>query len=437
VEHHTCHAASAYFGSGSHSGTVLLTCDGEGDGVCATVGVGKGKEIERLAETPSDNSLGNLYSRVTFLLGMKPLDHEYKVMGLAPYADRSGVDESFEILRQFVRRSRKHPLQFENTRKVPSQFYYDILSRELANHRFDWIAGAIQKLTEELMLEWAKVAIETTGLSKIACSGGVFMNVKTNMRLMEDLDHSGLVIFPSCGDESAAIGAAYFVASQGSSDRISPIGPLYLGPEYGEEDVKKTLDKTELTQGYRIEQYSDIEGMIGELLAKGAVVARMKGRMEWGARALGNRSILANPSNLDVVRKINRMIKMRDFWMPFAPTLMDSSQGRYLLNPKSQPAPYMILAFRTVEESRRQITAALHQYDFTARPQILEESWNPDYYRILRLFEEKTGIGGVLNTSFNLHGEPIVCSVEDAIDTMRRSELENLTLGDYLITKRR
>ncbi len=157
--------------------------------------------------------------------------------------------------------------------------------------------------------------------------------------------------------------------------------------------------------------------------------------MEWGARALGNRSIIANPSNLDVVRTINRMIKMRDFWMPFAPTLMEDYQEYYLVNNKNVPSPYMVLAFNTKVERRKEIISGLHQYDFTARPQILQADWNKDYYRILKQFHEATGIGGVLNTSFNLHGEPIVCSPKDAIDTMTRSGLDHLAVGDYLITR--
>jgi carbamoyltransferase len=433
VDHHTCHAAAAYFGSGMRNGTLVLTCDGEGDGICATVGVGKGRSVERVVATSSENSLGNLYSRVTFLLGMKPLDHEYKVMGLAPYADSTGADKSYRILQTFLGRSGLH---FVNRRGIPSQFFYHVLAEELATHRFDWIAGAIQRLTEELLLGWARAAVEATGRSQIACSGGVFMNVKANMRLVNELEHSGIFIFPSSGDESVPIGAAYYVAAQESSDTIKPIHDLYLGPEFSDEEIKAAIQSDGLKGSFEAEHYSDIESKVSELLVKDAIVARLKARMEWGARALGNRSIMANPSKLDVVRSINQIIKMRDFWMPFAPTLIQDHQNEYLVNDKNVPSAYMILAFNTRADRRNEIVAAIHQYDFTARPQILEEDWNSDYYRILKQFHEATGIGGVLNTSFNLHGEPIVCSPEDAVDTMMRSGLDHLAVGDYLITRK-
>lgn len=432
VDHHTCHAAAAYFGSGMRDGTLVLTCDGEGDGICATVGVGKGRDVVRVLATPSENSLGNLYSRVTFLLGMKPLDHEYKVMGLAPYADSTGAEKSYQVLRTFLDRS---GLQFVNRKRIPSQFFYHPLTEELATHRFDWIAGAIQRLTEELLLGWVGAAMEATGRKQIACSGGVFMNVKANMRLVEELEHLGIFIFPSSGDESVPIGAAYHVAAQESSDPIEPLRDLYLGPEFSNEEIKTAIQSDGLNGSFKAEHYNDIESKVSELLVEGAVVARLKGRMEWGARALGNRSIMTNPSNLDVVRTINQMIKMRDFWMPFAPTLMEDHQNEYLDNDKNVQSAYMILAFNTRANRRKEIIAALHQYDFTARPQILEEDWNNDYYRILKQFHQTTGIGGILNTSFNLHGEPIVCSPKDALDTMMRSGLNHLAVGDYLIAR--
>jgi carbamoyltransferase len=432
IDHHSCHAATAYFGSGMRNGTLVLTCDGEGDGLCATVGIGKGREVERISSTPSESSLGNLYSAVTFLLGMKPLDHEYKVMGLAPYADATGAERSYQKLRGFIDRS---GLQFLNQKGVPSQFFYKALVNELLTHRFDWIAGAIQRITEELLMGWTGAAIEMTGLRDVACSGGVFMNVKANMRLVQELDHSSMFIFPSSGDESVAIGAAYHVVAHESSDHIEPIRDLYLGPEFDDETIKATIENEGLKEHCKVEHYQDIEGRIAELLVAGAVVARLSGRMEWGARALGNRSIITNPSNLDSVMTINQMIKMRDFWMPFAPTLMETCQKNYLVNEAHTTSPYMMLAFNTRKERRKEIIAALHQYDFTVRPQILEESWNGSYYRILKLFHDTTGIGGVLNTSFNLHGEPIVCSPNDAVSTMMRSGLDHLSIGPYLIVK--
>jgi len=165
-------------------------------------------------------------------------------------------------------------------------------------------------------------------------------------------------------------------------------------------------------------------------------VARCAGRMEFGARALGNRSILANPSDHRVVPLINRMIKNRDFWMPFAPTILAERAGDYLFNPKGLASPYMMLAMPTRAEARDLLTAAIHPHDGTARPQILERTWNPEYYAVIGEFERRTGIGAVLNTSFNLHGEPIVCSAADAVDTFERSGLPHLAIGHWLISKK-
>jgi len=180
----------------------------------------------------------------------------------------------------------------------------------------------------------------------------------------------------------------------------------------------------------------DIDGYVGERVARGDVVARFSGRCEWGARALGNRSILADARNRDVVMKINEAVKNRDFWMPFAPSIMKERAEDYIVNPRRFPAPYMIVSFDTTEKGREALRAALHQYDFTARPQVVEKSWNPGYHRVMKNFEDETGEGGFLNTSFNLHGYPIVCSPQDAIRTLEVTGLENLALGDWFISKK-
>jgi carbamoyltransferase len=174
---------------------------------------------------------------------------------------------------------------------------------------------------------------------------------------------------------------------------------------------------------------------VAELLVSDGVVARCAGRMEFGARALGNRSILANPTDHRVVGLINRMIKNRDFWMPFAPTVLAERADDYLLNPKGLASPYMMLAMETRPAARDALTAALHPHDATARPQILEQAWNPEYHALIRAFEGRTGVGAVLNTSFNLHGEPIVCTAADAVDTFERSGLQHLAVGHWLISK--
>jgi len=192
----------------------------------------------------------------------------------------------------------------------------------------------------------------------------------------------------------------------------------------------------DLAARYRVTEHERIEEKIAELLVSDGVVARCAGRMEFGARALGNRSILANPSDRRVVDVINRMIKARDFWMPFAPSVLREREADYLVNPKGLASPYMMLAFPTNPKRRDEIVAAVHPHDGTARAHIVDEAWNPGYHRVIREFERRTGIGAVLNTSFNLHGEPLVGSHADAVDTFERSGLPHLALDRWLISKK-
>jgi carbamoyltransferase len=204
---------------------------------------------------------------------------------------------------------------------------------------------------------------------------------------------------------------------------------VFYGPAFTNDEIKEILKKTEWI--HRAEYYNDIDPVIGELVAKGKIVARFSGRLEWGPRALGNRSILADARDYKTVWKVNFQIKHRDFWMPFAPTILEERMGEYLVN--ARPARYMILAFDTTEK-RDEIIAAVHPGDFTCRPQTLNE-WNPGYRKVLETFQEVTGVGGILNTSFNLHGYPIVCTVEQAIHTFEKSALDALAIGKYLIER--
>jgi carbamoyltransferase len=250
-----------------------------------------------------------------------------------------------------------------------------------------------------------------------------------------------LFAFPSCGDESNAVGAAYLgyleeCRRRGEVPAPAPFGPAYLGPDITDAEVEAVIRERRLEGRYKIAACERIEERIAELLVTDGVVARCAGRMEFGARALGNRSILANPSDPRVVGVINRMIKNRDFWMPFAPTVLAERAQDYLVNPKGLASPYMMLAMPSRPEARDALAAALHPHDGTARPQILERAWNPAYHALIREFERRTGIGAVLNTSFNLHGEPIVCTADDAVDTFERSGLPHLAVGNWLISKK-
>jgi carbamoyltransferase len=434
ADHHMAHAAAAYYGLANFDDDILiLTNDGAGDGMCATVNIGRRGKIARIATVPESESIGNIYAMVTFIMGMVPLEHEYKLMGMAPYANEEHARPIYEKLRALMEFDKKNPMLWHRVGDCPETYFsYNYLSKLLELKRFDLICAGLQRFTEDMLATWAKNCIEKTGIRKLALSGGVFMNVKANKVIMELPEVESLFVFPSCGDETNAMGAAYWVYSQNADSKtIKPLDGLYLGRSFDDEAIRKALPKT---NNCRWEYFEDIEAETARLLADGQVVARCKGRSEFGARALGNRSILADPTKTHVIREINDMIKSRDFWMPFAPSMLPEASKEYLVNKKNIEAPYMIMAFDTTER-RSDLPAALHPYDLTARPQVVTREMNPDYYRLIDEFRRRTGRGAVLNTSFNLHGYPIVDSPEDALDVLERSGLRCLALGNYLVRK--
>jgi carbamoyltransferase len=437
LEHHCCHAAAAYFGWGKTDEKVLvITCDGSGDGVCASVNVGYKGKIERLAEVEQTHSIGRLYANVTFLLGMVPLEHEYKLMGLAPYAEKSGEAIAIaETLEKLFVLEPKNPLVWRRNGCGPMQYACETLAELFKRKRFDHVAGGLQIFVEKFLVRWIRNCIRETGISKVALSGGVFMNVKANQKILEIPELDELFIFPSCGDETNAIGSAWLLYQQMSARQPRALEQFYLGNEVANDQVETTLQHHQFQNKVKITQVKDIEKDVAGLLARNEIVARFQGRMEFGARALGNRSILANPANANSVRIINEMIKCRDFWMPFAPSVLEERAGDYFVKPKPMKAPYMIITFDTRENKRDSFSAAIHPYDFTGRPQEVNEAWNPRYYRLLKYFECLTGEGIILNTSFNLHGEPVVCSPDDALRVFDISGLKHLAIEDFLLTK--
>jgi carbamoyltransferase len=439
-DHHLCHASAAYFGSPWHDDPVLvLTNDGAGDGICSTVYIGESGELNKIAETPRGNSLGHIYEWATFMMGFMPGEHEYKIMGMAPYASKDGVQKVYNVFDRYLKLDRSG-LTFKRGVPEPTHLMYSRFKRELELLRFDWIAGGLQKKTEDILVEWIRNCIKKTDIHKVALGGGVFMNVKANKRIMEIPEVESLFVFPSCGDDSLSIGAAYYLYSKKCRENdevpaIPPLKEIYLGDSFSDDQVEDVIKANIDEFRFEYEYIEDIEKRISELLVEGEIVARCKGRMEYGARALGNRSILADASDLGCVRTINMMIKNRDFWMPFAPVILKDREKDYIINPKNIPAPYMIMSFDTTDK-REDFLAAIHQSDLTARPQIIEKEWNHEYYKILKEFERVTERGVLLNTSFNLHGYPIVHGPKEAIWTFKNSGLEYLTLGNYLLYKK-
>ncbi|MCE5228805.1 hypothetical protein LLG95_04315 [bacterium] len=439
IEHHRCHAEAAYWGSPWRGEPVLvLTADGAGDDICATVNtVDAGGTMQRIAQVDESSSPAMVYLTVTTLLGMVPNEHEYKLMGMAPYGSAKGAEAVYRIFEKMFEWDPERPLAWRRRSGVPNTYYcYEWLRDRLDLKRFDIICAGMQLWVERLLAEWVRRAIKATGIRKVALSGGIFMNVKANQVIAELPEVEDLFIFPSCGDETNPMGAAWAVygeRKQEADPAIAPLGPIYWGPDIEEKEIESALKAAE--GDFRFERPENISAHAAEFLARGEVVARVDGRAEFGARALGNRSILANPSMPRVIKQINDAIKSRDFWMPFACSMLAERANDYIVNPKGLAAPYMILTFNATERVD-EIAAGTHPSDRTVRPQIVERAWNPGYWDVIRAFEEKTGIGALLNTSFNLHGHPIVNSPAEALDDMRRSGLQSLILGPWWVEKK-
>jgi carbamoyltransferase len=437
LDHHTCHAYASYFSTVRNVPALIFTCDGEGDDISSSVSlVDKNGNLKLLAQSDYKNSIGWIYSATTRFLGMKILEHEYKVMGLAPYAKEYFLETYVNIFKDVISLDNKNPLRFKS--KLNSAHFYNYLIKNASGERFDNIAASVQHLTENLITNWIKNAIVLTGINEIYTGGGVFMNVKLNKKIQEMKEVKKVHFMPSCGDESLPIGALYKFASDNDIP-TRPLKNLYLGLSYSDKDIEKYIKSSGFYKKFRIKFFTNIDDKIAELLANKEIVARFSGSCEWGARSLGNRAILAHPSFMESFYTVNDQIKVRDFWMPFAPTILDSFALIYLekYRPKITSAQHMITSYVATKEGQSALRAAIHQGDKTLRPQVLKEEINPSYYKLIEKFSKITGVGGILNTSFNLHGFPLVCSPEQAFFTLENSELKNLAIGSFLVQKRK
>ncbi|MGH2435502.1 MAG: carbamoyltransferase C-terminal domain-containing protein [bacterium] len=428
-DHHLTHAACAYFHRPWEGDALILTHDGAGDGLCATVNVGKGLEISVVSQTPKYHSLANwMYSSVTRHLGLKPWEHEYKVMGMAPYGQAGYVAP---ILREMYG---VEGLHFRNKTGRVAQPLQRLLARRLYCQRFDNIAAGCQQVFEELMLQWVRSAIAATGVRKVCAAGGAFLNVKANKLIREMEGVEAFYAYPASDDGGTPIGAAILgyldlCRQKGAPPKLDLPRDMYLGLEFGEAETEAAAK----VSGLPFERMAEPAKRIARLLADGKIVARFSGREELGPRALGNRSILADPRDLRQIRKLNFAIKYRDFWMPFATSMLREDAEKYVKNLSGWPY-WMIEAYDTHPSAKDAFIAGMHPFDLTVRPQVVDEL-NPSYREIIQEFKTLTGIGTILNTSFNLHGFPIVGTPEIAIDTLKKSELDALALGPFLITK--
>lgn len=443
VNHHEAHLwAAVPFMENRQVSSLVISLDGEGDGLSGMVAVYEGGRLDIKHRFKNSESLGLLYSAVVDVLGMARNEHEFKVMGLAPYAKASAGEKAYERLKKVLWFD-VEKMEFEAITDMRTVTDYLVAHNINTAFRFDSLAYGIQKLTETITQNLVREAVKRYGISRVAIGGGVFMNVKANQYLAEMPEVDELLITPSGGDESIAIGAAvkgYAVLHNHDLTKLYKIDALYLGSESSDEDIKSAIDNYPAVKKWKLRYFDSsigesIEKEVAKLLAENSVVGRFKGRAEWGARALGNRSILANPTSRDNVKLINEMIKGRDFWMPFATSMLYERRHDYLYMGEGMEAPYMAITFNTKPLAHRELIAALHPYDLTSRPQLVREETNPAYHALIKEFENLTGIGGILNTSFNLHGEPNVEKPEDALRTFELSGLPHLAIGNYLLSK--
>ncbi len=468
-EHHLSHAASCFFPSPFEE-AAILTVDGVGEWTTATMGVGRGTNIQLLNEMKFPHSLGLLYSAFTAFLGFRVNNGEYKVMGMAPYGSPKYVDKIYNNLikvasdgsfwinmdyfsyhysdekmfnskfKALFGEPRSPEMHFfTSTTKFPSYFGVKPSNfKELCfeNERYADIASSIQRVTEEILLKLANSLYKKTKLKKLCIAGGVGLNSVANGRILRETPFEELFIQPSAGDGGGALGAALYAHhSLLGKTRTFILHHAYWGKEYSEKEIRAFLEENNISYKY----FSDDEKLFGKVvnyLVNGKVIGWFQGRFEWGPRALGNRSILADPRNEQMKDLLNMKIKFREPFRPFAPVILEENAGDFFCDGdlvKQFPARFMLLVLPLKEKKANIINAVNHMG--TGRLQTIRKDWNPRYYQIVKKFGEATGVPALLNTSFNLRGEPIVNSPADALNTFNRSGIDVLVLQNFMIRK--
>jgi carbamoyltransferase len=444
VEHHLAHASSAYHLSGFEDKTAIMCVDGKGEYATTFFGYGENGRIHRLKEFFDPDSLGGVYGAITEYLGFEMLDGEYKVMGMAPYGDPSRFDLSrlirpkgrgFEVDTRYVntvgtRRYKENGVGYYFSDKLVEWLGPRRLG-DVADEPYIHYAAAIQKLFEDwclaLLENYLGDVVRETG--KLAFAGGGALNVKLNQRIVS-LEHvKELFVQPAAGDSGTALGAATYVAAQRGAS-LRRMNHVYLGPRYDNAECLEALEA--VRQRVVFSKLDDVVSETADLLAAGNPVAWFQGRMEFGPRALGARSILGCPNAPGIADRINEQIKFRERWRPFCPSMLDRIAPEIIQS--DHPAPFMTVTFDVAEAWKSRIPEVVHE-DGTARVQIVERAHNPRYYDLLLRMETLTGNGVLLNTSLNRRGEPMVCSPADALNMFFGSDLEYLVLEDYLVTK--
>jgi carbamoyltransferase len=445
VEHHLAHASSAYHLSGFREKTAILGVDGKGEYATTFFGWGEHGRIHKIREFYEPDSIAGVYGAMTEYLGFEMLDGEYKVMGMAPYGDRTKHDLSALFSRR--RGDVRVDTRYVNTVGL-RRYKEDGVGYYFSPKLVEWLgprrtddaveapyvdyAASLQRLYEDICLELIDEHLGTilaeTGL--LAFAGGGALNVKLNQRIVARSDVRELFVQPAAGDSGTALGAATFVAAE-RGDAIGRMRHAYLGPRYETDECIEALDEFRDVLEWR--RLDDVPRDAADLIAAGHPVAWFQGRMEFGPRALGARSILGCPSAAGIADRINAQIKFRERWRPFCPSVLDRVAPDIIGS--RHPAPFMTITFDVADAWKARIPEVVHR-DGTARVQVVERDVHPRYYALLERLEALTGNAVVLNTSLNRQGEPIVCSPRDAAIMFVGSDLRYLVLEDLLVTKR-
>jgi carbamoyltransferase len=446
VEHHLAHASSAYHFSGFEGKCAVLGIDGKGEYATTFFGYAENGKIHKIKEFYDPDSLGGVYGAITQYLGFEMLDGEFKVMGMAPYGDPDRYD--FSPLWECDGRSLRVNTRLVNVvglrrYKDDRRGYYfspDLVrwlgpkreGDEIDDPYVDY-AAAIQKMLEETTLKLVETylgdILRETG--RLCFAGGVALNVKLNQRLMALPYVRELFVQPAASDAGTAVGAASCAAAA-RGEKIKPLRHVYLGPAYTTEECISACEQHPAKPVWKRLAAGTVPAEGAAILAAGQPLAWFQGRMEFGPRALGNRSILGDPSRPGVADTINAQIKYRERWRPFCPSILDRAAAEILQT--DHPAPYMTFAFTVAKEWKKKIPEVVHE-DGTARAQVVEKATNPRYYALIEELEKLRGVPVVLNTSLNRRGEPMICTPTDALNMFYGCDLKYLIMEDILVTK--
>jgi carbamoyltransferase len=420
VEHHEAHVASAYFASGFDR-ALILTVDAYGSGLTTTVSLGEEGRLRRIHSVRFPHSMGMYYAQVTKALGFVPDRHEGKILGLAAYGLAGELRE--KVLGRFIQR--------DGTFESRCLFDRGFAAQVVASHPREQVAAAWQDVLEKVTGDYLRPYLQRYRADCVALAGGVVANVKLNQRIAQIPGVSRVFVYPAMNDSGTGAGAAMVLQAEKGGMRPARLADVFLGPPFTQKDVESALSG----RGLRARRMENPPEEIAEMLVQGKTVARCAGRMEYGPRALGNRSILFHARDPRANQWLNEKLKRTEF-MPFAPaTLAEEAHRCYLnLEVAADAARFMTITYDCTDFMKQNSPAAVH-VDGTARPQLVDAQTNPSFHAILSAYHRRTGVPSVLNTSFNIHEEPIVCSPADAVQTFLSGDLDALALEDLLVTR--